>query len=276
MMRQLIKRTFLLVIIGTMMLGTFHADDGMDSMRKQGITYYLGNQQYDSLYQVIVGDPNFSSSLIESEILDKGYMLEYVDKLKSVGKLPADYVPAGQAAPVTSAEPVKTEPEAEETPKVCEHEYLSEIVKEPTCTETGEKKYTCTKCEDTYTEEIPATGHVADKLTVIKDPSCIEAGTEEQICTVCGDILVTTEIPAIGHTIDEWEVVTEPTMLQTGEKVKMCTVCGAVLETEEIPINMTGWYIIIAIAVVLVLGTVFVIVIKRKNHNMKENKHEEM
>ena len=38
------------------------------------------------------------------------------------------------------------------------HNYVTTITKEPTCTETGEKTFTC-DCGDSYTEEIPAKGH---------------------------------------------------------------------------------------------------------------------
>lgn len=38
------------------------------------------------------------------------------------------------------------------------HNYVETITKEPTCTETGEKTYTC-DCGDSYTEVIPAKGH---------------------------------------------------------------------------------------------------------------------
>ena len=39
-----------------------------------------------------------------------------------------------------------------------EHQYTGKITKEPTCTEEGEKTYTC-ECGDSYTEKIPPTGH---------------------------------------------------------------------------------------------------------------------
>ena len=38
------------------------------------------------------------------------------------------------------------------------HNYVGETTKEPTCTESGEKTYTC-DCGDSYTETIPETGH---------------------------------------------------------------------------------------------------------------------
>lgn len=39
-----------------------------------------------------------------------------------------------------------------------EHYYTEKITKQPTCTSTGIKTFTCS-CEDAYTESIPATGH---------------------------------------------------------------------------------------------------------------------
>ena len=51
------------------------------------------------------------------------------------------------------------------------HNYVGEVTKEPTCTEKGEKTYTC-DCGDSYTEEIPAKGH----------------HFENGECTDCGEI----------------------------------------------------------------------------------------
>lgn len=45
-----------------------------------------------------------------------------------------------------------------ETQVTHKHNYVETITKEPTCTETGEKTYTC-DCGDSYAEAIPATGH---------------------------------------------------------------------------------------------------------------------
>ncbi|MBR5449620.1 MAG: hypothetical protein IKV43_06480 [Clostridia bacterium] len=51
-----------------------------------------------------------------------------------------------------SKEPEK-EPAAE-----CPHSY-KKTVTNPTCTEAGEEKFSCTKCDYYYTIEIEATGH---------------------------------------------------------------------------------------------------------------------
>lgn len=45
-----------------------------------------------------------------------------------------------------------------ETQVTHKHNYVETITKEPTCTETGEKTYTC-DCGDSYAETIPAIGH---------------------------------------------------------------------------------------------------------------------
>ena len=43
------------------------------------------------------------------------------------------------------------------------HDYQNpEIIKEPTCTEEGAQRFTCTRCDAKYTEEMPATGHSHD------------------------------------------------------------------------------------------------------------------
>lgn len=54
-----------------------------------------------------------------------------------------------------------------------EHSYTSSITKQPTCTESGMKTFTCS-CGDSYTETIPATGHVDAN----KDGYCDTCSTE--------------------------------------------------------------------------------------------------
>ena len=67
------------------------------------------------------------------------------------------------------------------------HDLKEEIVKEPTCGETGLKNVTCSRCD--YKEEnveIPATGeHKFGEWIVTKEPSCGNAGEETRTCDVC-------------------------------------------------------------------------------------------
>ena len=42
---------------------------------------------------------------------------------------------------------------------ICDHTFTEEVTTSATCTTNGVKTYTCSKCSDSYTEVIPATGH---------------------------------------------------------------------------------------------------------------------
>lgn len=70
------------------------------------------------------------------------------------------------------------------------HKYNSGVVtKEPTCTDTGVKTYTCVAGDDSYTETIPALGH--DYVTRTETVTIKEAWDEDvwesrYICNGCG------------------------------------------------------------------------------------------
>ena len=64
---------------------------------------------------------------------------------------------------------------------VFHHEYTATIVTEATCSSTGLKRYTCSKCNDTYTEEIPVDpehGHIWNEGTP-------EGGQRIDTCSLC-------------------------------------------------------------------------------------------
>lgn len=71
------------------------------------------------------------------------------------------------------------------------HKYNSGVVtKEPTCTDTGVKTYTCVDGDDSYTETIPALGH--DYVTRTETVTVKEAWDEDvyeprYICNGCGE-----------------------------------------------------------------------------------------
>lgn len=55
-----------------------------------------------------------------------------------------------------------------------EHTYVSSVTKQPTCTEPGTRKYTCSVCGSSYTENISATGHTDSN----GDGYCDTCGTQ--------------------------------------------------------------------------------------------------
>ena len=117
-----------------------------------------------------------------------------------------------------------------------EHSYTEEITKQPTCSEEGEKTFTC-DCGDTYTETIPAKGHteVIDKAV---PATCTTDGkTEGSHCSVCGEVIKEqTLIKATGHKYDDGKITKQPTCTETGVKTYTCSECGAT-KTETIKAN---------------------------------------
>ena len=165
------------------------------------------------------------------------------------------------------------------------------ITTSATCTEDGVKTYTCTVCNATKTEPIPATGHsfgewkmldetqhqrfcandnthveqenhVWDDGKITTSATCTEDGVKTYTCTVC-NATKTEPIPATGHSFGEWkmldetqhqrfcandnthveqenhvwnggEITTPATCTKDGIKTFTCTVCGET-KTEEIP-----------------------------------------
>lgn len=69
----------------------------------------------------------------------------------------------------------------------CEHEYdKGTITKQPTCTEEGEKTFTCSLCEETKTESVAKKSHTY-KETITKEPTFEEEGEKTFTCADCGD-----------------------------------------------------------------------------------------
>ena len=150
------------------------------------------------------------------------------------------------------------------------HQYTSEVTKEPTQTEAGERTKTCSVCGDVQTEEIPKLdpdkqkpaytvptglrGESGKTLGSVELPAGFEwqtdpetklyqEGTYEYVVTytpedtekyqIVTDIKVEVTVECPGHQYTS-EVTKEPTQEEAGERTKTCSVCGDV-QTEEIP-----------------------------------------
>ena len=160
----------------------------------------------------------------------------------------------------------------------CNHQWDAGVVtKEPTCTAEGEKTYTCTLCNDTKTEAIPAREHQWGEGVVTKEPTCAAEGektytctlckttktepiaktehtpvtiagtpatcttpgmTEGSECSVCGTILTAQEeIPALGHDFGEWHTVNTASCTASGSEERVCERCNY---TETRNLDPTG------------------------------------
>ncbi len=153
------------------------------------------------------------------------------------------------------------------------HDYQVSASQDATCTEDGYTTYTCTKCGDSYTETITASGHAMGDWTTVTAPTCTEKGEERRdcancdhyetreveenghkyqsvvtaptcteqgytthTCSVCGDSYVDSYVEASGHAMGDWTTVTAPTCTEKGEERRDCANCDH-YETREVEEN---------------------------------------
>ena len=79
------------------------------------------------------------------------------------------------------------------------HSYSDDVTKESSCTEEGEKTFTCS-CGDSYTEKIDKLPHTEEPIPAVA-PTCTENGlTEGKKCSECDTVLAEqSTVPATGH-----------------------------------------------------------------------------
>ena len=125
---------------------------------------------------------------------------------------------------------------AVELGKKHQHVYTSSIKKPATCTEPGIRLYTCKDNDDSYEEEIPATGHQHSELRNVKVATCAQEGyTGDTYCKDCNTKLATGKsIAKKDHTWDAGKITTAATCSGKGIKTYTCIGCNAT-RTEEIP-----------------------------------------
>jgi len=115
------------------------------------------------------------------------------------------------------------------------HKWDDGVVTEPTCDEAGYTTFTCTECGETRTEAgAEATGHDYVK-EVVTEPSCKTgtAGKYLYTCTKCGDIYIET-VPAPEHVVVV-DAAVEPQIGVDGlTEGSHCEVCGEVIVAQEI------------------------------------------
>ena len=125
------------------------------------------------------------------------------------------------------------------------HNYnIEEIITEPTCTENGEKRITCSTCGDAKTEVIQALGHNMN-YTERVEPTCTEAGNVAYYrCLRCNKTFSDEQgnneisnivIPATGHDWDSGNITVNPTCTETGTKLYTCLNDSSHTKTETVP-----------------------------------------
>jgi Leucine-rich repeat (LRR) protein len=109
------------------------------------------------------------------------------------------------------------------------------ITTKPTCTTPGVKTYTCSVCQKTKTEEIPATGHQHTEVRNVKEATCTKEGyTGDTYCTDCGEKLSDGKsIPKKDHDYEVKEHK-DATCTKAGYTLFICKKCRNE-KREEIP-----------------------------------------
>ncbi len=125
--------------------------------------------------------------------------------------------------------------------EICQHQWDEGVVsKAPTCCATGEIVFTCVKCEETHTEELPvdADAHTGNNhIENSKDPSCTESGYTGDVVCECGvKIASGEEIAPLGHSFGQWEQIKAPSCTEEGEERRECENCDH-FETRPVAIT---------------------------------------
>ncbi len=127
--------------------------------------------------------------------------------------------------------------EGQVIPATGEHDYKEKVTKVATCTETGEKVFTCAVCEDTYKEEIAidANNHAGEtEIRDAKTENCgVDGFTGDTYCLSCTAKIKDGEvIPATGdHTLTS-EVTKVAMCNETGIRTYTCSVCAYIYDEE--------------------------------------------
>jgi len=104
----------------------------------------------------------------------------------------------------------------------------------PTETTPGVRTFTCSGCDQTRTETIPATGAHDYRFTKNVAPTCTDGGYDLYTCSGCGATERRNLTDAAGHKWDGGTVTTAPTETTPGVRTFTCTVCDQT-RTEAIP-----------------------------------------
>lgn len=112
---------------------------------------------------------------------------------------------------------------ADEPNVIVPHYLTRKITKKATCTEDGVITYTCTKCNESYTEKIPATGHKYND--VVTEASCDKGGYTLHTCANCGDTYKDDFTAPTGHNYTK-TTVKQASCEIDGVSVYTCDTCG--------------------------------------------------
>ena len=105
----------------------------------------------------------------------------------------------------------------------CKHEYEKSTTP-PTCTEEGYTTYVCTKCGDTYKDDVvEPLGH--NYNDIVTAPTCTAEGYTTHTCQRCNNSYTDAQTTALGHDYTQ-SILLEATSTREGIYKYTCTRCN--------------------------------------------------
>ena len=106
------------------------------------------------------------------------------------------------------------------------------VTKPASCTEAGQQRRSCSRCDYFETEEIAALTHSYE--AVVTAPTCTADGFTTHTCSVCGDSYTDAPAAALDHDLSGWVITAPAGCTENGEQRRSCSRCDY-FETEVLP-----------------------------------------
>ena len=94
-----LKRLLIISLTTAMLMSNFHAMTPEQELTVISVKVRAGNGDAETAYKLItMRKDRFPIEVLETEIFNKGFMLDYIDRMKADGILPADYTYNGKGS----------------------------------------------------------------------------------------------------------------------------------------------------------------------------------
>ena len=117
-----------------------------------------------------------------------------------------------------------------------EHDYVETARKDSTCTQKGSVTYTCSRCGDTYTDELPLAEHTPTVINKV-DATCSKEGyTGDTVCSVCNTLISKgSTVEKTTHDYDKQ--IVKPTCTEQGYTIYTCKDCNYSYKGDYTPVD---------------------------------------
>lgn len=115
-----------------------------------------------------------------------------------------------------------------------EHNYqFAEYVIEPTANTAGLEKLVCSVCGESFTRDVPPTGHEIGEWETVQAATCTQLGKEQAWCATCGKYVVR-NTGVVGHKQTVLAKVPATCTERGKEEGRYCILCNQVTVAQKI------------------------------------------